>query len=283
LQQGHLTNLVIAIRSMLSAAVDDEILEVNPLFRFGKRARKGIDVTPDRPIKIRAMDRAQRSLFLADVQRNEPRWYPPIATLAYAGLRGGELRGLQRGDIQDGKEPKLLIERQVFEKLNEFTGSMVGPPKSKAGTRQIDLADKLLDILAPLVSRKGRGPWLWFDCVGEPSDKEAAQFMAHLREAMVRSLERTGLPTHFTPHDMRHTCACAIIAQAKEEGQRKPGDLIEYLRYFLGHEDGSFTSKVYARHLQQSFPDVVNDAAEDRVAPPPSRPRGVVAFARGRK
>lgn len=243
---AHVGNMLAATSALLTCAQDEGIIDVNPLFRMGK-AVKGTDWT--REVNTQAMEREQRDLFLDTALVHEPRWFAALATLTYAGLRMGEARGLQRHDI---RRVEIRVERQVYAVENKIhPGVMIGPPKGstpgKIKRRSVDMADQLVPILHPLVTRPGDSPWLFFD--EEPTVVLARAFTWGLGAAMQRVLEAAGpeMPKHFTPHDLRHTFACMVITQDKV----RTGDLLLYLSQQLGHDKTAVTETTYARWLQQ--------------------------------
>ncbi len=272
--RGHLGQIYSAISSMLSSAVDDGILASNPLFRMGgKKSRRNDESHHVKRLDIKAMEREERDAFLDAALAFEPAFYPPLATLAYAGLRLGELRGLRREDVRLFADPPgLRVERQVYDKRNSVTGKQVGPPKSEAGRRTVDLPDVLGAILRPVIGRPGNSPWLWFESAGEPTLEEAKRWTLDLRAAMARVLEKAGLPGRFTPHHLRHTFACLIITQQEV----RTGDLLLYLAQQLGHDSITITARIYAHWLKQRSRAIANAGAARAAAPSPEPPAGTV-------
>lgn len=78
-----------------------------------------------------------REELKAIIDHTPERSRPLILTLIFTGLRGSELRGLLWDDI-DLKRGVLSVRRRA-DRFNKF-----GPPKSKAGTRDIPLSPTLL-------------------------------------------------------------------------------------------------------------------------------------------
>jgi integrase len=89
------------------------------------------DVRPEMPT---------REELKAIIDATPARWRPMILTLVFTGLRGSELRGLLWEDV-DLKRGVLSVRRRA-DRFNNF-----GPPKSKAGTRDIPLSPALLHTL----------------------------------------------------------------------------------------------------------------------------------------
>lgn len=92
-----------------------------------KRSKRD-DVRPEMPTKAE---------LKAIIEHTPDRSRPLILTAIFTGLRGSELRGLLWDDI-DLKRGVLSVRRRA-DRFNKF-----GPPKSKAGTRDIPLSPTLL-------------------------------------------------------------------------------------------------------------------------------------------
>lgn len=81
-----------------------------------------------------------RDQLKAIIDATPDRYRPLILTAIFTGLRGSELRGLLWEDV-DLKRGVLSVRRRV-DRFNAF-----GPPKSRAGTRDIPLSPILLHTL----------------------------------------------------------------------------------------------------------------------------------------
>jgi integrase len=81
-----------------------------------------------------------REELRAIIEATPDRWRPLILTAIFTGLRASELRGLTWADV-DLKAGELHVRRRV-DRFGRF-----GPPKSKAGTRDIPLSPMLLNTL----------------------------------------------------------------------------------------------------------------------------------------
>ena len=113
-REGYARNSVrlmkAALSSMLTDAVDDELIEANPALQVGRKKRRAGLATPaDRVRAIKPMTWEQRTLLL-DAAMQEPRWGALLATLAKAGLRPGEAFALRPDDI-DFREKTISVER----------------------------------------------------------------------------------------------------------------------------------------------------------------------------
>lgn len=102
---------------------------------------------PVRSVKIRTPTREQAEIEMpsreelrAIIAGASGRWSPLILTAIFTGLRGSELRGLRWEDV-DLKAGVLKVRRRA-----DPWGAF-GPPKSKAGRRDIPLAPMALNAL----------------------------------------------------------------------------------------------------------------------------------------
>ena len=103
-----------------------------------------------KPPKAKSGDRPKlkvgRDIPTKDEMRNilraaeGSRWYAVLSTAALVGLRSSELRGLMWSDI-DLKQGTVHVQRRADE------NNQMGPPKSEAGDRVIQVSSLLINIL----------------------------------------------------------------------------------------------------------------------------------------
>jgi integrase len=117
-----------------------------PLPKFCRGLAASNNVRDATPIARSKRDDARpvmptKAELKAVIDATPARYRPLILTAIFTGLRASELRGLQWGDV-DLKCARLHVRRRV-DRFNKF-----GPPKSKAGTRDI--------LLSPIVANSLR-------------------------------------------------------------------------------------------------------------------------------
>jgi integrase len=195
-----------ALSAMLSDAVDDGIIDINPAFQLGHRRAKAADrLTPaERIQKIRPMSWQQRDAFLAGAG-NEPCYGALFVLLAKTGLRPGEAFGLKPEDL-DLRERTVRVERA-------WSLGRAKPTKTYE-ERTVDLSHDVLARLerhlawlkAETLKRGwGEAEWLFPNEEGKPLDE------SRTRKVFRRALRQAKLPG-FRLYDLRHTYASLLLA-----------------------------------------------------------------------
>ena len=172
-------------------------------------------------------------LWAAEAYAKEPGasadYVPLLRTAVYAGLRLGELLGLQWQDV-DFEHGAIHVERQ-FNKLGEFTG-----PKTQAGVRRIPVRPELIRLLKDerekaFARGRARPEDLVFSArTGGPKLHRTVQ------RAFDSIADKAGVED-VTFHDLRHAYASIAIDAGADP---------VYLAKVLGHADPAITLNTYA-------------------------------------
>jgi integrase len=261
LARNTVRNIHAILRAMLKAAVDDGVLLSNPAEKLGRQLRLVMSKAT-RQEEIEAMSREQRQLFLDTAAHVESRYFPLFLTLAETGMRLGEAIGWEW--------PLVDVESREIRVAKAVSGGEVSTPKSGHG-RTVDMSSALAATLARLrIDRKAetlRHGWAempsWVFCtkVGTRSDE------SKIRKVMARILKHANLPSHFTPHCLRHTYASLMLQQ---------GEPVTYVQRQLGHASIQLTVDTYGKWLPMG-----NKAAVDRLDGGASEPNGSKLVATG--
>lgn len=143
-----------------------------------------------------------------------------LALALMAGLRRGEIAGLQWGDV-DLSRRLLSISRT----RQRVAGALVtGPTKSAAGARCVPIAPELLPILR---SAYRLAPQSWV-CPCAPE--------AHDRRWQRMQRQQLNLSQHYRLHDLRHTYVTRLLMAGA-----KP----RVVQYVAGHSSLDVTMRVY--------------------------------------
>lgn len=165
-------------------------------FTLGIRASgRSKEYTLDEPNSLTV---EQLREFLDVAEQTEQRWYVALYTLAFTGLRVGELLGLRWDDL-DFEQQLLSVNRTV-------TAGRVGKPKTRASRRRIVMAD---DLKAALLDHRGalltnQHPSLQEGWVFGP--KSGSHYRTNpLGQVIGRITKRMELSFRFTTHGLRRT------------------------------------------------------------------------------
>ena len=150
---------------------------------------------------------------------------------AGVGLRQGEACGLTV-DRVDFLRRTLRVDRQLVSYAESAT--VLEPPKTRASTRTIPLAQFVVDALAAHLTRHGPGDQglLLHLPDGRPVNRKA---LGDVWRAAVKKAGRTGVRYH----DARHTFASTLLSE---------GVSVKAVADWLGHASPTVTLNTYA-HL----------------------------------
>ena len=217
------------LSTILSQAVEDELLPANPALRLGRYLRSADDPEPE----IDPFTREDVAALLVVARQKLPEWYAWLLCGLRTGMRAGELLALQWGDV-NWRGSCLEVRR------NLVRGQLTTPKNHQR--RRVDLSRQLRSELR-LWRKRQRAAWLKF---GQPfpewvfpSVTGTALDESNVRKAFNRILDAADLHRR-GPHQMRHTFASLLL---------RDGAPITYVAQQLGHRDASITLRVYAHWL----------------------------------
>jgi integrase len=241
-EQGHVQRFIAAERRRVSAkTVNNRLAVLSSLLKYAAECR----LIPKPTLRFESGDevRGQRihALSTADVERlvaacTDDRYRAAILLGAEAGLRAGEIRGLQWNDIREGV---ITVRRS----LDNETDDVVLPKHNKL--RTVPLSPRLASALAALAKR---GLWvvsrLDGDCLG----------YAGLHEAIVGVYSSAGVTRPPRPiHVLRHTFGTVAARR---------GVPLATLQDLMGHESIE-TTRQYVTVTEDDKRDAVARAFGD--------------------
>lgn len=169
-----------------------------------------------------------------------------IFTLAYTGMRWGELTALRVGRI-DFQNRRIRIESSITT-LRDGTISE-GTPKN-GETRVIVFPEFLRPILQKNCKRKHREDFVFMSASGgvlRPPSSNNGWFR--------QAVKRAGLPS-MVPHDLRHTTASLAVSA---------GANVKAVQRMLGHSSAAMTLDIYADLFDEDLvgvADVLDEMAK---------------------
>ena len=225
------------IRRFFRQAVADGLLVRDPTLNVPRPTAR---TTPGH----RAMTEEEERLFLELLRERVTdgvHGYDIAFGLMYAcGLRPGEVRALQRGDLHLGADPHVSISRACKGQTTE-----IGPPKTAAGVRDVPIPAWFVPLLESGVAKDS----LWI-APGQQGRCQTAQNLKrrwawfyralHLKagaEAKRGRILVSPLRQDLSPYCIRHTyCTNLAYAGVPE---------VVAMRW-MGHDDPDMVRKVYA-------------------------------------
>lgn len=164
-----------------------------------------------------------------------------LLATATLGLRLGELLGLRWGDFDKGEDANaavLRVERQWLRptRVDGVTlPARYGPPKTRAGRRDLAVPPDLRDALIALRLRSrysGDDDPVFASLRGTP-----LQHRNVTRRGFEAARDEAGLPKSLSFHDLRHAAASRLIASGVDDAM---------VADQIGHGDSGVTRKIYA-------------------------------------
>lgn len=189
------------------------------------------------------------------IEKATGRWRPLIVTAIFTGMRASELRGLPWRDVD--LEAGLIHVRQRAD-----AWSKIGPPKSKAGKRDIPLAPIVVNALGQWKEQCPKGPLDLVFPNGSGNVESLTnvwkRFWIPLQIACGMVVESGNKDDQRNPireprygfHTLRHAAASLFIQHLKWSPKR--------LQTVMGHSSVRMTFDLYG-HL---FDDIEKDRAD---------------------
>jgi integrase len=226
--------------NIMSHAVDDEIIKLNPAQKLSK-----IVPRKDRKADINPLNREEMQVLLETVKELNPRYYPFFLCAARTGMRLGELLGLEWSAVDF--HGRFIEVRQAFSRHRLTT------PKNKR-IRRVDMSRQLTEELKALKAtmreesfKRGEPMPKWVFCQTNGKPLTATSIANRIFH---RCLDRAGL-RRVRFHDIRHSYASILVEQ---------GESLAYVKEQMGHHSIQITVDIYA-HLAPAG----NKSAVDRL------------------
>lgn len=209
------------------------------------RADRLVTLNPCADVKLPREHKARADHYLTTEQvwalsrAVGDRWDVLVRTLAFTGLRWGELTALTVADM-DPTRRRFTVSKAY----SDMGGRIVLGSTKNYETRWVPIPAGLVRELRPLVKDREPGALL-FHRDGDPIP--AAYFLRSILRPAVKTVE--GIPDELVTHDLRHTAASLAI---------RGGVHVKTLQRMLGHKTATLTLDRYG-HL---FPDDLDAAGK---------------------
>ena len=234
LRPTTVTGILRTLSTVLSEAVEDGRLPANPALRPGRLRRQLRDPNAPRRPAVDPYTREEVALLLETARTQLGTWYPFLLCALRTGLRLGELRALEWGDL-DWRQRFVRVERNFVE------GKLTTPKSGRS--RQVEMSLQLRAVLR-LWRRQQRAAWLKagrsLPALVFPSAAGTTLDDANIRKAMLLIVTKAEVRRRRSIiHVLRHTFGSLLIQQ---------GESLAYVRDQLGHASIQVTVDVYG-HL----------------------------------
>lgn len=234
LSRKRLNNILIPLRSMLRDAVDEGLIQRNPLLDF--------EIRKPRQVRAEPIDPFTQAEVEAICVASPPEFANMVRFWVWSGLRTGEMIALDWSDV-DALTGSLRVSRAVREGRTKAT-------KTLAGTRDLRL---LAPAAAALHSQKTHtylaGGAIWID----PRTRERWTGDGAIRKRVwVYALRKAGVRYRY-PYQLRHTFASWMLSA---------GENPLWVAKQMGHRDWSQVVKTYGKWIPAVDPMAGQRAVE---------------------
>ncbi|TWL93698.1 Transposase from transposon Tn916 [Bacillus licheniformis] len=234
-------------RMIFKRAVELEVIKTDPTeYAIVPKVQKTVEELEQEKELPKYLEKEELAHFLSIIPDHQMdiRDYPIFLTLAYTGMRAGELCALKWSDI-DFEEQTISITKTYYNPRNVIKEYELLTPKTKKSKRVIDVTKNVLIELDQLrkaqkeVQMKYRKTYHNEGFVFAQLDEVNAGFPAYVKLIeirMKRLLKIADLNPSLTPHSLRHTHT-SLLAEA--------GVSLEQIMDRLGHTDDDTTKNIY--------------------------------------
>jgi len=230
-------NIISILRTALDDAVDDELIEINPL--AGKQLRNRLSNN----IKVDEIDPFNEVERDAIFQHCDGQILNYITFQMWTGLRPSETAALQWDDI-DWINGTINVTKALTDAADEPE-----VPKTQSGVRRVKI---LPDAMDALINQKEHTYLENNGIFHNPRTGGHLKQRAFIKSYWKRALKLAGVRYRY-PYQMRHTYATMMLLA---------GEPLYWVSNQLGHAKPSFTIDTYFRFIPEDAPNAGNMAAE---------------------
>ncbi|MDW7614280.1 site-specific integrase [Peribacillus simplex] len=234
-------------RMIFKRAMEQDLLLTDPTeYAFIPKDKKTVEDIENQKVEDKYLEKHELKAFLDTAKtQGEIDDYVIFLTLAWTGLRAGELLALKWKDI-DFEENTINITKTYYNPKNNTKDYKLLPPKTKGSIRKIDVEDEVTDALQKLRLKQKE---IKLQVGKDYYDKDFVfgrlnapyfgypHFIKTIENRMQSLFKKTpSINKRLTPHSLRHTHT-SLLAEAGVE-------LLEIMDR-LGHTEDDTTTQVY--------------------------------------
>ena len=222
------------IKAVFNAAVEDQLIAVNPCRKIARQPVAASRVVPLTVDQVEML-----------VAHTPTHFKALVISAVGTGLRQGEALGLRATDVDF-----LRREVHVRHQLVSVPGvaAHLGPPKTPSSLRTVPAPGFVLDALAAHIRDFAPGPFgmIFSNTRGMAVNRQS------LHRSLAAAVRAAGLPPGITFHQLRHTYASLLI-----DG----GESVTVVADRMGHMNANETLRTYS-HLWPSSDDKTRQVLE---------------------
>jgi integrase len=222
--------MIASLRAVLSEAIDDGFIAVNPVRRVQKFFKKAPVMRSEiEPFTLEQMHQIENGFL-----QQFPEHYPFVLTLNRTGARIGEVIALENDDV-DFQNGFLSINKNMPVGIREDESDT---PKTESSNRDIQMSPQLAEAIQKHLEKRGKSSrFLFTNSAGGPVDY--SNFSKKWRKVQ----EDLGIRPPRSPHNTRHTFATLMISR---------GENIAFVSKILGHSSIKVTVDTYFKWIPKA-------------------------------
>ncbi|WP_144559591.1 tyrosine-type recombinase/integrase [Shouchella miscanthi] len=247
-------------------ALREQLIKHNPNdgVSIPKQIKTVEDIKKD-PVEEKYLDHDELNLFFEALTNNAleldmERFY----TLAFSGMRPGELCALQKEDL-DFQNNTISIYKTLYNENNNMKSYELNTPKTIGSIRTIEMEESVMKMLKSLVRSNDERKMRLRTKHDDFHDKDFVfcrpngypYVTKNVADRMERLINMTNITKHATPHIFRHT-HISMLTEAKVD--------LPTIMERVGHEDVATTMKVYThvtKKMKKDAPAQVSNLHEN--------------------
>ncbi|MFX3673325.1 MAG: tyrosine-type recombinase/integrase [Paenisporosarcina sp.] len=233
-------------RMIFKYSMKQDIIIKDPSeFAFIPKDKVTVEDIENTEIKDLFLEKEELQLFLNAAEKMNQESYVMLHTLAWTGLRAGELLALKWSDINFEKQT-LSVTKTYYNPKNNTKKFELLPPKTKGSIRVIDIEEDVLEVLR---RHKAIQSTIKFQLGKEYYDENFVfgrllapyfgypHFIKTVENRFAAVLKKCEtIKKYLTPHSLRHTHT-SLMAEAGVE--------LPQIMDRLGHTNDATTTQVY--------------------------------------
>ncbi|MCQ6281594.1 tyrosine-type recombinase/integrase [Bacillus sp. EB600] len=241
--RNYVSGIHACCRMIFNHAVELGLIKINPTENTHlPKYQVKVEEIESKKEKIKFLEKEELAQFLRITDSNGLDMDSLIfTTLAYTGLRIGELLALKWTDF-DEEKGSLRVTKTLYNPNNNIKGYELLTPKTSGSIRTIRIDERLVKMLKRHAIKQKeikfqKGPLYVDNQFIFARDDGHPQLRKVIETRLKRLLKKADIDKNITPHSFRHTHTSLLI---------EAGVGVKEMQQRLGHTDINTTMNIYA-------------------------------------